>query len=54
MDMAGKTMTDQETELGLIDEAKQAVEKWMARWIEVVSLLSLLLQQMLMLTVLSK
>ncbi|KAF4447228.1 L-amino-acid oxidase [Fusarium austroafricanum] len=24
-------------ELGLVDEAKQAVEKWMARWIEVVS-----------------
>jgi hypothetical protein len=24
------------TELGLVDEAKQAVEKWMARWIEVV------------------
>jgi len=29
------------TELGLIDEAKQAVDKWMARWIEVVSLLHL-------------
>lgn len=26
-------------ELGLVDEAKATVEKWMARWIEVVSLL---------------
>lgn len=25
------------SELGLVDEAKEAVEKWMARWIEVVS-----------------
>lgn len=24
-------------ELGLVDEAKATVEKWMARWIEVVS-----------------
>lgn len=24
-------------ELGLVDEAKTTVEKWMARWIEVVS-----------------
>lgn len=24
-------------ELGLVDEAKDTVEKWMARWIEVVS-----------------
>ena len=27
-------------ELGLVDEAKDAVEKWMARWIEVVSQIS--------------
>lgn len=27
-----------EPELGLVDEAKATVEKWMARWIEVVSL----------------
>lgn len=27
-------------ELGLVDEAKATVEKWMARWIEVVSILN--------------
>jgi hypothetical protein len=29
-------------ELGLVDEAKATVEKWMARWIEVVSTLGFL------------
>lgn len=24
-------------ELGLVDEAKEAVDKWMARWIDIVS-----------------
>ena len=28
-------------ELGLVDEAKDAVEKWMARWIDIVSYLNL-------------
>lgn len=35
-----RTMQDidvRHTELGLVDEAKAAVDKWMARWIEVVS-----------------
>lgn len=31
-------------ELGLVDEAKATVEKWMARWIEVVSTVPLLIQ----------
>jgi hypothetical protein len=32
--------TDSWIELGLVDEAKAVVEKWMARWIDVVSQLS--------------
>ena len=31
-------VADLEKELGLVDEAKAVVEKWMARWIDVVSL----------------
>lgn len=31
-------MADKEAELGLVDEAKATVDKWMARWINVVSL----------------
>jgi len=30
-------LIDSATELGLVDEAKEAVNKWMARWIHIVS-----------------
>jgi hypothetical protein len=33
----GRWVTNTETELGLVDEAKATVDKWMARWIHVVS-----------------
>lgn len=32
-----RQLTNLVTELGLVDEAKATVEKWMARWVEVVS-----------------
>lgn len=32
-----RQLTNFVTELGLVDEAKATVEKWMARWVEVVS-----------------
>lgn len=36
-DAPGRQATNTGTELGLVDEAKATVDKWMARWIRVVS-----------------